>query len=76
MGGGFRSFAWLWAGQTVSIFGSGLTAFALGVWVYQTTGSVTRSTVRTSCPSAIAASTSGSTGVVAAWSRYVMSPPG
>ncbi|HEX2253775.1 MAG TPA: MFS transporter [Thermoanaerobaculia bacterium] len=45
VGGGFRSFAWLWAGQTVSIFGSGLTAFALGVWVYQTTGSVTRYTL-------------------------------
>ena len=29
-------------GQTLSTFGSSLTGFALGVWVYQTTGSVTR----------------------------------
>jgi MFS family permease len=28
--------------QTTSMFGSSLTGFALGVWVYQTTGSVTR----------------------------------
>lgn len=28
-----------WLGQTVSQIGSGLTGFALGVWVYQTTGS-------------------------------------
>lgn len=29
-------------GQVASMFGTSLTAFALGVWVYQTTGSVTR----------------------------------
>jgi len=29
-------------GQSLSTFGSSLTGFALGVWVYQTTGSVTR----------------------------------
>ena len=29
----------IWLGQTVSQIGSGLTSFALGVWVYQTTGS-------------------------------------
>lgn len=29
----------IWLGQTVSQIGSGLTGFALGVWVYQTTGS-------------------------------------
>jgi DHA3 family macrolide efflux protein-like MFS transporter len=28
--------------QTTSMFGTSLTGFALGVWVYQTTGSVTR----------------------------------
>jgi DHA3 family macrolide efflux protein-like MFS transporter len=32
-------FAVIWLGQTVSQIGSGLTGFALGVWVYQTTGS-------------------------------------
>jgi len=36
-----RTFLLLWLGQVVSLFGSRLTAFALGVWVYQTTGSVT-----------------------------------
>lgn len=39
---GFRTFAWIWFGQLVSLVGSGLTSFALGVWVYQTTGSVAR----------------------------------
>ncbi len=37
-----RPFLWLWSGQLVSLFGSGLTRFALGVWVYQRTGSVTQ----------------------------------
>ena len=37
-----RQFSLLWSGQLVSVLGSGLTGFALGVWVYQTTGSVTR----------------------------------
>ncbi len=34
------SFATIVLGQTVSTFGSSLTAFVLGVWVYQETGSV------------------------------------
>jgi MFS transporter, DHA3 family, macrolide efflux protein len=38
---GFAVFNLIWFGQTVSLLGSGLTAFALGVWVYQTTGQVT-----------------------------------
>src|SRR5512139_373075 len=29
----------VWAGQIVSLFGSGLTGFTLGVWLYQQTGS-------------------------------------
>ncbi|HEX5716047.1 MAG TPA: MFS transporter, partial [Thermoanaerobaculia bacterium] len=29
-------------GQTVSLFGSTLSRFALGIWVYQSTGSVTQ----------------------------------
>jgi MFS transporter, DHA3 family, macrolide efflux protein len=36
-----RKFLILWQGQLVSIIGSGLTSFALGVWVYQKTGLVT-----------------------------------
>ena len=39
---GMRVFAIVWAGQFVSLSGSGLTGFALGVWVYLTTGSVTQ----------------------------------
>jgi MFS family permease len=31
----------IWSGQLVSTIGSGLTGFALGVWIYQETGSVT-----------------------------------
>lgn len=37
-----NAFRRLWAGQLVSILGSGLTSFGLGVWVYQRTGSVTQ----------------------------------
>src|SRR5947199_5946534 len=37
-----RRFLPVWFGQTVSLAGSGLTSFGLGVWVYQSTGSVTR----------------------------------
>ncbi|MCL7453341.1 MAG: MFS transporter [Anaerolineae bacterium] len=39
---GFRTFLVIWSGQLVSLTGSGLTGFALGVWVYQRTGSVTQ----------------------------------
>jgi DHA3 family macrolide efflux protein-like MFS transporter len=39
---GFPAFALICLGQTVSMFGSGLTSFAVGVWVYRTTGSVTQ----------------------------------
>ncbi|MDM9382025.1 MFS transporter [Chlorogloeopsis sp. ULAP01] len=35
-------FIFIWFGQLVSLIGSGLTGFALGVWVYQRTGSVTQ----------------------------------
>lgn len=38
---GLRVFAALWLGQFVSFFGSNLTSFAVGVWVYRTTGSAT-----------------------------------
>ncbi|RPI34759.1 MAG: MFS transporter, partial [Chloroflexota bacterium] len=37
-----NTFTLVWAGQLVSLFGSGLTGFALGLWVYQQTGSVTQ----------------------------------
>lgn len=35
-------FILIWFGQLVSLIGSSLTSFALGVWVYQRTGSVTQ----------------------------------
>lgn len=38
---GGRTFAWMWLAQFVSGFGSGLTGFALGVWLYQKTGQAT-----------------------------------
>lgn len=38
---GFRAFLILWCGQFVSLTGSALSGFALGVYVYQRTGSAT-----------------------------------
>jgi len=39
---GLRDFLLIWFGQLVSGVGSRLTSFALGVWVYETTGSTTK----------------------------------
>ena len=36
---GLVGFLTIWAGQLVSVVGSGLTSFALGVWVLEKTGS-------------------------------------
>ena len=36
-----RTFLVIWIGQLVSTLGSGLTGFALGVWIYEETGSIT-----------------------------------
>lgn len=35
-------FLWIWLGQLISLTGSSLTSFGLGVWVYRQTGSVTQ----------------------------------
>ena len=43
------TFLLIWFGQVVSLIGSGLTGFALGVWVYQTTGSTTQYAFITVC---------------------------
>jgi MFS family permease len=40
--GGMRAFLVVSLGQTVSLLGTSLTTFALGVWVYLRTGSVTK----------------------------------
>lgn len=37
-----RSFIIICIGQLISILGTGLTNFAVGIWVFQTTGSVTK----------------------------------
>ena len=37
-----RVFLTIWLGQTVSLLGTSLTGFALGVWVYQKNGSATQ----------------------------------
>jgi MFS family permease len=39
---GLRDFLLIWAGQLISGVGSRLTSFALGIWVYQATGSTTQ----------------------------------
>lgn len=39
--GGPRAFGVIWSGQLISYIGSGLTSFALGVWAYQMTDSIT-----------------------------------
>jgi MFS family permease len=38
---GFRTFLIIWFGQLISLTGSGLTGFAIGVWVFLETGSTT-----------------------------------
>ena len=37
-----RTFLSIWLGQLISLTGSRLTSFALGVWVFQETGSATQ----------------------------------
>jgi MFS transporter, DHA3 family, macrolide efflux protein len=46
---GMRAFLVMWAGQLVSVIGSAASSFALGVWVYQDTGSVTLFSVSLVC---------------------------
>lgn len=38
---GMLTFGVVWFGQLISFIGSGLSSFGLGVWVYQSTGSIT-----------------------------------
>ena len=39
MSSGLKRFLVVWLGQTVSVIGTQLSSFALGVWIYQKTGS-------------------------------------
>lgn len=36
----YPAFVKVWRGQTISVFGSQMTAFALSIWIFQQTGSV------------------------------------
>ena len=38
---GMRTFTIIWFGQLISTLGSSLSSFALGVWIYDQTGSTT-----------------------------------
>lgn len=42
---GMQTFLLIWFGQLISMLGTGLTGFGLGVWVYDQTGSVTHLTL-------------------------------
>ena len=44
-----RTFLVIWFGQLVSTLGSGLTGFALGVWIYTETGSTTLFAINLLC---------------------------
>ncbi|HEU5182480.1 MAG TPA: MFS transporter [Candidatus Polarisedimenticolia bacterium] len=48
-GPGVRAFLLIWTGQLVSMLGSGLTAFSLGVWIFQRTASTTQYSLVTFC---------------------------
>lgn len=43
------AFLLVWFGQTISVIGSGLTGFALGVWMYRQNGSVTQLSIIAVC---------------------------
>src|SRR5262245_48580701 len=46
---GMKSFLTIWIGEVVSILGTGLSAFAAGIWVYQRSGSVTKFSLISLC---------------------------
>lgn len=46
---GLTHFGIIWLGQLVSLIGSALTTFALGVWTYQQTGATTRFALLSLC---------------------------
>ncbi len=48
---GLKAFSTIWIGQLVSLLGSGLTSFALGIWVLERTQSVTQYTLIIVCAS-------------------------
>ncbi len=44
-----RTFFTVWFGQTISLIGSGMTGFGLGLWIYERTGSVTQFALMALC---------------------------
>jgi DHA3 family macrolide efflux protein-like MFS transporter len=48
---GMRAFTVIWLGQVVSLCGSALSSFAVGVWVYERTGSATQFALLALCAS-------------------------
>jgi MFS family permease len=46
---GWKTFFTIWTGQLVSLLGSGLSGFALGLWVLKSTGSVTQFALIAAC---------------------------
>jgi MFS family permease len=46
---GWKTFLTIWSGQLISLLGSGLSGFALGLWVLRTTGSVTQFALIAAC---------------------------
>lgn len=65
-----RTFTMLWCGQLISGLGSSLTGFALGIWVYQQTGSAMQFAMTTFSyvlPFAVVASVAGT--LVDRWDR-------
>ena len=64
------NFSIIWLGQFVSMLGSGLTSFAIGIWVYQQTESVTQFSLiflSTSVPGLLIAPLAGA--LVDRWDR-------
>lgn len=64
------NFSIIWLGQLVSMLGSGLTSFAIGIWVYRQTESVTQFSLiflSTSLPGLLIAPLAGS--LVDRWDR-------
>jgi MFS family permease len=68
-----RTFFVIWFGQFISQIGSGLSGFALGVWVYQQTGSATKFAVTvllSMLPNIIVAPLAGA--LVDRWDRRIV----
>ncbi len=70
---GMKTFGTIWIGQLVSLLGSGLTSFALGIWALERTHSVTQYTliiVLASVPGVLVAPFAGA--LVDRWDRRLV----